>query len=141
MSRSTYKCGGSGKHGIPPKECTRCGRRHPKGKKQKQKAQDAGWASCKSIAATRNARKGVHTPVVSSMFSSSEDEAKRKASNMRNRERNAAAKAERIKLSQGKPTFTPQEQIKRLDAKFGVGKGAKKERKKLNEKLENTNKN
>ena len=127
--RSTYKCGGAGKHGVPPKECTRCGRRHPKGKKQKAKAQEMGWATCKSVAANRN-KKSSFTPVVSTI-SSAFDEAKRQASNIRNRERSAAAKAERIKNASSKPKRSSKEQIAWLDSKFGVGKGAKKERKKL----------
>lgn len=53
MARSKYKYGGAGKHGTPPKACTLCGRHHPKGKKQKKRALEKGWQSCKSIVAQR----------------------------------------------------------------------------------------
>ena len=57
MARSKYKCGGAGKHGTPPKACTRCGRHHPKGKKQKKKAQESGWISCRKMVAMRAEKK------------------------------------------------------------------------------------
>lgn len=34
-------------------ECTFCGRRHPKGKKQKERAMAKGWVPCKTVAIRR----------------------------------------------------------------------------------------
>ena len=54
MARHTYNCGGKGRYGKPGSGiCSYCGRKHPKGKKQKEKSRIGKWESCSSVAARR----------------------------------------------------------------------------------------
>jgi hypothetical protein len=46
MTRHTYNCGGKGRQGRPRGPCTYCGRVHPGGKKQKERARVRGWDGC-----------------------------------------------------------------------------------------------
>ena len=87
MARATYSCGGCGKHGQPPKACTRCGRMHPKGKKQKEAAKGSGW-SCKKWAMAKSS-----SDPVTRDPATTDDVRRRK--NARTKARNAARKQER----------------------------------------------
>lgn len=54
MARHSYNCGGKGRRSRPKSgACSYCGRIHPRGKKQKEKARNSGWESCSSVAARK----------------------------------------------------------------------------------------
>ena len=110
--------------------CSRCGRHHPKGKKQREKAKAAGF-SCRSSAI----RKTVEiTPIV--------DTTKRKAKNLLVHQRNTIARQERLAEAKQRKKLhdklTPQEKLAKLDERLGVGVGAEAERQRLRKAMART---
>lgn len=130
--RSTFKAaggkGGRSKGGSGV--CTRCGRAHPKGKKQRKRAMEAGW-SCKRI--TNN-----DSGPSENRFSPLEYQA-RQNKNVQIHERNLAFKQQKqneaIKRHKEYNSLSVEQKIARLDDRLGIGVGAKKERAKLNKQL------
>lgn len=100
--------------------CTYCGRVHPKGKKQREKAKEKGWTSCSElhIRRTRSADSTADT----SRFTHAETQARRsKNASIHNRQEER--KAERIKkarqISKAWRKLSAKEQLAELDKRPG----------------------
>lgn len=121
--------------------CTYCGRLHPKGKKQKERAREQGWRGCSDIRAQRG--QASESNVKQERRFTVDEQANRAAKNAIRRAHNDEQKVANQKATHAErrrnANIPPAERLAILDARLGEGVGAVRERARLQEKIEKLN--